>query len=153
MTNLVPRGTTLPSPNYKARRTILGLQDAIARELPSVLDDLPLYHHFAPGQYGRELRMPKGTIIVGKIHKHAHINVLSKGRVAVVTEQGREVFEAPRTWVSTPGTKRAVYVLEDCVWTTVHVTDKTDLQEIEDEIIAPSYEEFDKLMLEELEPE
>jgi hypothetical protein len=47
---------------------------------------------------------------------------------------------APATFVSQPGTKRVVYALKDTVWTTVHVTESTDLDEIEAEIIAPSFE-------------
>jgi hypothetical protein len=32
-----------------------------------------------------------------------------------------------------------VYTHSDCVWVTVHVTDSTDLDEIEDQVIAPDY--------------
>lgn len=49
-------------------------------------------------------------------------------------------IEAPYTFVSEPGTKRAVLALEDTLWTTVHVTDETDLEKIEEYVIAPTYE-------------
>lgn len=103
----------------------------------------PITHHFAPGLYARQIFMPAGTCIVGKIHKHAHINNISKGRVLVTTEFGREEFSAPHQFVSLPGTKRAVLVLEDCIWTTYHPTEETDLGKIEDSVIAPSFEEYD----------
>lgn len=97
-------------------------------------------HFFAPGCYAREITMPEGMVIIGKIHRHAHVNVISAGRVRVLTEHGGcEEFSAPCTFVSQPGTKRLVYILEDTVWTTLHITNSTDLEEIEREIIAPDY--------------
>lgn len=105
-------------------------------------DSCPVSHHFAPGAYGREMRLPAGMVVVGKIHRHAHINVISQGRVRVFTEgEGLLELAAPLTFVSSPGTKRVVYVLEDTVWTTVHVTESTDLTDIEREVISPDYSE------------
>lgn len=128
------------------REAILRLQDAI---IYGGLDvgpaACPVQHHFAPGAYGREMTLPAGLVVVGKIHKHAHINVISKGRVQVFTEQdGVLELAAPCTFVSSPGTKRVVHVLEETVWTTVHVTDKTDLAEIEREVIATDFMEVEQ---------
>ena len=125
------------------REAILRLQDAIISEGRDVGPaSCPVKHHFAPGSYGREMTLPAGMVVVGKIHKHAHINVISKGRVQVFTEQaGVLELAAPCTFVSSPGTKRVVHVLEETVWTTVHVTDKTDLAEIEREVIATDFME------------
>lgn len=126
------------------RGTILALEDAIRRELDSYdnFDDV-LTHHFAPGAYGREMLLKKGSIVVGKIHKHAHLNVLSQGDVLVVTEDGLRRLTAPATFVSKPGTKRCVYALAESVWTTVHVTTSTDLAEIEEEMIYKNYAQLD----------
>lgn len=125
------------------RWAILRLQDAIVYGgLDVGPAACPVQHHFAPGAYGREMTLPAGLVVVGKIHKHAHINVISKGRVQVFTEQdGVLELAAPCTFVSSPGTKRVVHVLEETVWTTVHVTDKTDLAEIEREVIATDFSE------------
>ena len=128
------------------REAILRLQDAIISEGRDVGPaSCPVKHHFAPGSYGREMTLPAGMVVVGKIHKHAHINVISKGRVQVFTEQeGVLELAAPCTFVSSPGTKRVVHVLEETVWTTVHVTDKTDLAEIEREVIATDFMEVEQ---------
>lgn len=125
------------------REAILRLQDAIVYgDLDVGPAACKVQHHFAPGAYGREMTLPAGLVVVGKIHKHAHINVISKGRVQVFTEQeGVLELAAPCTFVSSPGTKRVVHVLEETVWTTVHVTDKTDLAEIEREVIATDFSE------------
>lgn len=131
------------------RQAIMGLQSAIlalpAEGAPVVQvasETCPVRHHFAPGSYGREMFLPKGLVVVGKIHKHAHVNVISQGRVRVFTEQeGILELKAPLTFVSSPGTKRVVEVLEDTVWTTIHVTDSTDLAEIEREVITTDFME------------
>jgi hypothetical protein len=106
--------------------------------------DCPLIHAFAPGAYGRQIFIPQDTLVVGKIHKHAHLNFLMKGTVMVGTEEGSVTYQAPLMMVSKAGTKRVVYTLEDTIWATVHLTDQTDLEKIEDEIIAKTYEEYDQ---------
>jgi quercetin dioxygenase-like cupin family protein len=108
-------------------------------------EQLPLKHHFADGQYGREIFIPKGTLVVGKIHKHSHLNIVSKGDVTVVTEFGINRIIAPYTFVSQPGTKRALLANEDTIWTTVHVTNETDIEKIEEQIIAPTYSDYDEI--------
>lgn len=119
------------------RERILQLE-ASMRELPQ--GEFPLRHHFAPGSYAREIFLPAGSIVVGKIHKHAHVNVVSMGRCSVYTEDGLVDIEAPDTFISKPGTKRVVLAHTDTVWTTVHATEETDLTRIEAEVIAPSYD-------------
>ena len=129
-----------------ARETILAFQNVLA-ELEQV--DCPLKHTFAPGMYAREIFLPAGTFIVGKIHKHAHLNIVSRGRCTVVTEFGRKEIDATHgqvTFTSEAGTKRALYVHEDTVWTTIHAVQSTDLAEIEREIIAPDFGELDAFL-------
>ena len=78
-----------------------------------------------------------------KIATKIGLNFISKGKVTVVTEFGQKHLEAPCTFVSEIGLKRAVYAEEDTLWTTVHLTEhghEDDLSKIEDEVIAPSYE-------------
>jgi len=109
--------------------------------------ECPLQHVFAPGVYARTINIPAGTCIVGKIHKHKHLNILSAGTVLVLTEsQGVERLTGPLTMVSEPGTKRAVLAETDAVWTTIHLTAETDLAKIEDEVIAKSYEEYEQFL-------
>lgn len=134
--------------NPELRSEILGLEAEIKkflRETDTPEPDLPLTHHFAPGAYGRQIFIPKDTLVVGKIHKHAHLNMVMQGNVTVGTEDGVAYIQAPAVFVSNPGTKRVVYAHEDTLWVTVHVTDSQDLDVIEDQIIAKTFEEFDAL--------
>jgi hypothetical protein len=124
-----------------------GLIDSGAVE--STLEDCKLTHYFAPKDdvygchaYAREMFIPKGTLIIGKIHRHQHLNFISKGKVRVFTEFGEKQLEGPCTFVSEVGLKRAVYAEEDTLWTTVHLTAhgaEDKLPEIENEVIAPTY--------------
>lgn len=127
------------------RSDILRLEQAMRHQPQLDMEkDTPLRHFFAPGAYAREMTIPAGTLIVGKIHRHAHINIVSKGRALVSTEFGDLEIVAPHTFVSEPGTKRAVLALEDTIWTTIHVTESTDLEEIEREVIAPTFDALEK---------
>lgn len=99
--------------------------------------DIPVVHHFAPGVYLREMHAPAGATIIGKTHRYDHACILSKGRVTVVSEHGTETLEAPYTFTAKAGAKRAFYVHEDIVWTTVHPTQTTDLEAIERDVIVP----------------
>ncbi len=120
---------------------------AAATELPPV--DCPLQHSFIDGVYVRTIHIPAGTVIVGKIHKHSHANILSQGEVSVFTEGGGlERLKGPLTMVSEAGTKRAVYAHTDTVWTTIHKTDETDLDKIERYVIADTYQEYEQFLLE-----
>jgi len=128
--------------------------EILAGNMESAEDEFLLNHHFTEESeefgcftYAREMFLPKGTVVVGKIHKHDHVNVISLGRVIVVTEFGKREYKAPITFISEVGLKRAVYVLEDTVWTTVHLTKNAgedNLDKIEKEVIADSYTALDE---------
>ncbi len=49
-------------------------------------------------------------------------------------------MKAPHTFISKAGVQKVVVVHEDCQWQTLHVTDKTDLEEIEKEVICKDYD-------------
>ncbi len=108
---------------------------ATMRSMPQV--ELATWHYFADGMYARVLERPAGTVIVGKIHKREHFYIVTKGKVRVVTDSGSNDYEAGAVVVSSPGTKRAVLALEDSICMTVHRTEKTVLDDIEEELIVP----------------
>ena len=131
-----------------ARNKIMNLQAALEVMQETDPVDCPLVHHFAPGLYAREILLPKDSLVVGKIHKHAHVNNISKGSVVVYTEFGLEEYHAPCQFISKAGTKRAVLALEDTVWTTYHPTSEIDLEVIEEQVIAKSFDDYNQFVLE-----
>lgn len=101
--------------------------------------------HYAHGTLTRELFMPQGALITGKIHRYSCINILAKGKMTVITDDGRYDIEAPYTFVSGAGHKKAIHALEDSVLINVHPWDgKMSIEEIEKELIVDSYEQLDK---------
>ena len=104
--------------------------------------ECPVTHRFTKGCYLREILMPAGTRIIGKIHATEHFNVLLTGSVTVITAEGVEDIAAPYTFVSKAGVQKVVVVHEDCIWQTIHITDKTDLKEIEKEVIVEDYDQL-----------
>lgn len=110
--------------------------------------DMRLRHFFCPTPdgrflYARELWVGKDSVIVGKIHRYPCLNFVMQGCLIVSTEGGPRSFEAPATLISPAATKRAGWILADTIWTTVHLTtygSEADLDKIENEIIAPTYD-------------
>ncbi len=95
-------------------------------------------HRFAKGIYAREILIPAGTLLTGKIHKTQHLNIISQGCIDVWTE-GEPVrrLRAPFSFVAEPGTRRVGLAIENTVWTTIHATTETDLDRLETELIEP----------------
>jgi len=112
----------------------------------------PLQHVFADGVYARHIILPKDSLVVGKIHKHAHHNFIQRGHVTVYTPEGMRELFAPCSFVSAAGTKRAVYAHEETLWITVHATTEKDIGKIEDDIIAPSFESLGLEVTKEIAP-
>jgi hypothetical protein len=117
------------------RSSVKTLEDCL-RQLPQV--EVETDHFFADGMYCRRASRDAGVLIVGKVHKREHFYCITKGRVMVTNDDGpAKTYEAGDVIVSRPGTKRAVLSLEPSTCMTVHRTDKTDLDEIEQELIEP----------------
>tara|TARA_R110002020_G_C16310291_1_gene773797 strand:+ start:2580 stop:3227 length:648 start_codon:yes stop_codon:yes gene_type:complete len=103
----------------------------------------PVKHTFAGGCYVREIFNPAGLILVTKIHKKEHPFFLMKGKMSILTEDGVKTIEAPYNGVTPPGTKRAIFTHEDCVFITVHATDKVTPEDVEEDVIAKDFNDKD----------
>ena len=122
---------------------VLKLQSAMS-DMSENLDGIPAATHvFAPSAYARTIILTKGSTVVGKMHRHAHVNVISYGAVRVATYEGLKDYFGHNVFVSPPNVKRSVHAMEETCWTTFHVTSETDLEKIEaDVIIEENSEEF-----------
>ena len=145
------KGVDLTKPQ-EVRELILYAQEEMAKHPEAIFGDsevCPLTHHYTPGLYSREIYIPAGMLIIGKIHKHEHPNMLVKGHVSVLTEQGGvQLLQGPKFMISPAGTKRMLYTHTETVWITFH-SNKNNLEfgdELEDEIVAKSYEEFERFL-------
>lgn len=111
--------------------------------------ELPLTHSFSEGIYTREIFIPKGMFVIGKIHKFDHTFFLIKGKLLLCAEDGVKQLEAPYYGNATAGTKRVVYALEDTVFVNIHPNPNNikDLEKLEDIFVVSSYKEYENYQL------
>jgi quercetin dioxygenase-like cupin family protein len=100
-------------------------------------DGLVTEHFFSDGMYSRKVFRKAGTLIVGKVHLKDHFFICTKGEIIAWTENGMKKLSAGDIIECKSGTKRVTLATMDSIGTTVHRTDKTDLNEIEAELIKP----------------
>ncbi len=124
----------LDLPNYVSREQVERLQAQMA-VMPQA--ELVTEHQFSVGMYMRKLYRPAGTLIVGKVHKEPHFFLCAKGEIIAWTENGMKRLKAGDVVESKAGTKRVTLAVTDAIGITIHRTDKTDLDEIEAELIEP----------------
>ncbi len=132
-----------------ARRDSIDALEQAMMAHPDQVDiaSMDVRHHITDsGLYAREMILPAGTIITGKIKKHEHISVISAGFVTEVTDAGLQRIKAPYTMISKPGTKRVVWAHETTVWTTIHASEETSIDKLEDDLIAASYDDMPALV-------
>jgi hypothetical protein len=110
--------------------------------------DLPVNHYFARGVYVRELPIPAGAMIVGRVHKYSQVSMLIKGEMTIFSGGELKKMRAPCIIECPPGIKRAGYAHEDSIFVSVHGTYETDPDKALDELTTVSYEEFDRFCLE-----
>jgi len=102
----------------------------------------PVKHTFAGGCYIREIYNPAHELIITKIHKKEHPFFLMKGEMSILTEEGIQNIKAPYQGVTKPGTKRAIYTHEECIFITVHATENTTIEDVEEEVVCTRYEDL-----------
>ena len=105
------------------------------KALPQV--ECPVAHFFAPGIYIREIFMPAGTMVIGRIHKTEHFNVLLEGRARVVVDGEVHELSAPCTFVSRSGVSKVLNVIENCRWQTIHANPENlnDVEVLESQLV------------------
>ena len=108
--------------------------------MPGEARELEVKHTFQDGMYMRELHIPKGTLLVGKVHKLACMNLVTKGDISVVTELGSGRVQAGYSAPSPAGIQKLGFAHEDTVFVNVFRTDETDPEKIDQAIAWDSYE-------------
>tara|TARA_R110000782_G_scaffold51257_3_gene110595 strand:+ start:7640 stop:8146 length:507 start_codon:yes stop_codon:yes gene_type:complete len=99
-----------------------------------------LDHEFGEGTYIRTITMPKDMIYLSAIHLITHPYFVMKGSATVISDKGLELIEAPYHGMTQPGTQRILYIHEECVWITVHPTNKTDIEEVVADVTSNNYD-------------
>jgi len=116
--------------------------------MPGEKREFHVEHTVKDGMYMRKLFIPKGSLIVGKIHKLDCLNIVAEGDISVLTETGSARVRAGFTVASPAGIQKVGYAHEDTIFINVFRTDETDINRIEDAIAWDSYEAAGYLTIE-----
>lgn len=103
----------------------------IINKVGNIIDDLPVKHTLSGGVYARQITIPAGIILTGKIHNFDHVNIMSKGDMTIMTDEGIKRLQAPYEGATKAGIRRIGFAHEETVWTTIHATNETDIETIE----------------------
>lgn len=85
---------------------------------PQILCELE--HHFGDGYYLREMRIPAGTLFIGRPHLVGHPVILARGRVLHIEAHARHEREAPFALHTRPGDQMVIYAHTDVLGRTLH---------------------------------
>lgn len=92
--------------------------------------DVPVKDYFIDGMYAREIFIPKGTLLTGRVYKSAYIDIMISGDITVATPDGTKRVQGYHVMDGQPGRKRAGYAHEDTRWITIHRTQHKDPSDI-----------------------
>jgi hypothetical protein len=126
--------------NNKTDSEIIKIDDAAQYMMTLPQANCPVIHRFGPGLYIREVLIPAGSYAIGHYQKFDHFNVLLKGRVTMLNDDGSAVeLVAPMAFTGRPGRKIG-YVHEDMVWQNIYSTTETDVETLESMLLDKSKE-------------
>ena len=96
-------------------------------------------HIFAGGVYIRQIKIPKGTLIVGKRHRNATCNILMSGEMVLYVGNGEPPVKlrGPFLFESGKHVKKLFYCTEESVFMTVHPSEPAAVEDLEDRFIIP----------------
>lgn len=100
--------------------------------------ETPTSHYFSPGIYAREMFIPAGTVLTGAVHKTEHL-VQFVGDITVLTDGGMQRLTGRHTFVSKPGAKRVGYAHADTWCTGFFATNKTNIEELENDLVEDAH--------------
>jgi len=91
------------------------LETTLPDEYPVLDIDSLTNHYFTDGLYVRQMEIPVGTLLVGKIHSTENMFFLAKGELTLWGVRGGGRVKAPFMAVTKPGDKRVGFAHEDCI--------------------------------------
>lgn len=129
----------------EGRSKILDLEDEI-KSMPQI--DLPVRHLFSGGIYAREIFMPKGTVLTGRMYLVDHIDFMVCGDMTVTTDNESKRLSGYNILPSSAGKKRAGYVHEDTLWITFCSVEEETEEYFLTHVAIEDSEKFEQSLLE-----
>lgn len=105
---------------------------------------IPVNHRFTGGMYSREIIIPKGTLLTGRIHKFDHFDIMLSGDITVSTDDGgTKRFTGLNIFEGKAGKKRAGVAHEDTHWITFHSAEERNPDDMVEFLTCGSFEELE----------
>lgn len=106
--------------------------------------EIPVKHGFSGGIYSREITIPEDTLLVGRIHKFDHFDIMLSGDVTVSTDKGEvKRLTGLNIMQGKAGKKRAGYAHKETHWITFHSAEERDPEEMYNFLTCGSFEELE----------
>ena len=106
--------------------------------------DIPVTHRYSGGIYAREIIIPKGAMLTGRIYKEDHFDVMVSGDVTVTGCDGKKRLKGFHIFEGNRGKKRAGYAHEDTHWITFHSSPEMAADDYIYRLTSNSFAEFEQ---------
>ena len=100
----------------------------------------PVEHTVGHGMYVRRMRIPAGTLFIGRAHRKGHECCLAKGSIILITSERKRRIDATTHVHTMPGFHMVLYALTDVVGETTHYnpTNSHDFEAMENDAFEPA---------------
>jgi hypothetical protein len=99
--------------------------EALERQMQEAGEEAPtqVNHYVSRDVYVRELVIPKGVLVIGRVHKYDHVSIMLEGEMLMWTsDKGAFKIKAPFISTTKAGSKRVGFALSDTRFVTAHGT-------------------------------
>lgn len=130
------------STDQQERREKIAYIEAAMLEKEQI--EIPVKHCFHGDMYSREIIIPGGTLLTGRIHKFDHFDVMLSGDCTVSTDNGEvKRLTGLNIMKGLAGKKRIGYVHKDTHWITFHSAEEQDPENMYEFLTCGSFEELE----------
>ena len=133
----------MPTTQY---RSSLAKYEEFALAQPQI--DIPVTHRIHGGMYARQITIPAGVTITGQIYKYDHLEFMISGDATVASGTGPVRLTGYHSLSGHSGKKRAITAHEDTIWMTVHPSNGTNGEKIQNLITVKDFDELEKFYAE-----
>lgn len=110
-------------------------------------DTTSIVEYFASDSYVREMVIPAGTCVIGRVHKTDCINILLEGEIVIVDNDGnRKEMKAPQVFIAKAGHQKAGFAIKDTRWLNCFSCKEEQLADVVNHFTVETEEEYMKLL-------
>jgi quercetin dioxygenase-like cupin family protein len=114
-------------------KTIVEKGPRISEGLGEFLGQL---HHFSDGLYAKQMHIPAKHVARQHVHKYSHLSILAQGKVLVEVDGQQTEYTAPACIEIAAGKQHRVFAYTDAVWFCIHATSETDVDKVDQVLLA-----------------